>query len=286
MIETVPLRDEVGAPESGHIPHAGRVARWQGGRVVYAIEAIADEVPVALVFGGVPHAVMMATPADLEDFAVGFTLSESIVGHAAEIQSVRVERQEDGYRVDVDIPSERQFLLATRQRNLTGRTGCGLCGTRTLAEAVRPSQPVGRGLTVAPTALHAAAEGLTARQPLNALTGATHAAAWATPDGAIHCVREDVGRHNALDKLIGALVRGGFRAEDGFVLLTSRASFEMVQKAAAAGVELVAALSAPTALAVAHAESAGMTLIAFVRSGRHTVYSHPQRIHAGLEMAR
>jgi FdhD protein len=263
-----------------------RVTRWRDGVATSAVEQIADEVPVALAYNGVAHAVMMATPADVEDFAIGFTLSEAIVAGREEILDVRVRRVSDGVEVAIEIPSERQFLLASRQRNLAGRTGCGLCGTRLLSEAVRPPYPVRTALALAPRSVHAAADALAARQPLNALTGAMHAAAWVSPDGTIREVREDIGRHNALDKLIGRLSATGVSPSSGFVLLTSRASFEMVQKAATVGIEVVAAMSAPTALAIAHAERANVTLVAFVRAGRHTVYTHPQRLHPALEATR
>lgn len=245
-----------------------------------APDRVAEEVPVALLYNSRPHVVMMCTPADLDDFARGFTVTEDIVADVSEISAVRIRELPDqlGYEIDVAIPGARAGLLADRQRNLQGRTGCGLCGAQTIAAAIRPIHrvPAGTGLSLA--AIRRALEGLRKQQPLNAATGATHAAAWATPDGLIVAAREDVGRHNALDKLIGHLLASSQDLSRGFLVITSRASYEMVQKAASVGMPAVVAISAPTAYAVRLAEESGITLIGFARGDRQVIYSCPGRI--------
>jgi formate dehydrogenase accessory protein FdhD len=240
--------------------------------------AVAEEVPVALVYNGRPHVVMMATPADLEDFAVGFTLSEAIVSSVREIGEVRVDRYSQGIEVQITVPAPAADALAARGRQLVGRTGCGLCGVETIAEVLRPTPPVAPGWSAEPAALWRAEAALTSRQPLNRATGAVHAAAWATADGELEIVREDVGRHNALDKVVGALARAGRDASQGFVMMTSRASYELVQRAATAGIPLLAAISRPTGLAIRMAEAAGLTLVALVRGTTANVYSHAERL--------
>lgn len=268
------VNDAVPPATSVEIP----VERWKHGMVTRTTDFVTEEVPVALVYHGVPHVVMLATPADLEDYAVGFTVSEGLVADPREIQSVEVERGTDSIEVRIGIAGERFSELLRRRRNLAGRTGCGLCGAETLEEAVRPPVTVGKGPTVAVADLHAALVQLESLQPVNARTGSIHAAAWAVPREGIRCVREDVGRHNALDKVIGWLVRSGADVGSGYALITSRASFEMVQKSAAAGITFVAAVSAPTALAVRVAEQSGLTLVGFARRDQHVVYAHPQRL--------
>jgi FdhD protein len=263
-------------PETGsaEIP----VDRWVGGSTTHTTDRVALEMPVALVYSGVPHVVMLATPADLEDFATGFTLSESLVAHPQEIQSVEVERGLDAIDVRVGISGERFSAMLERRRYLTGRTGCGLCGAETVEQAIRPPPRVGKGPTLSIVELHAALVDIQARQPINALTGSVHAAAWIEPGRGIACVREDVGRHNALDKTIGALVRAGADFTTGCMLITSRASYEMVQKAATVGISFVVAVSAPTALAIRVAEKSGVTLVGFARREQHVVYTHPERL--------
>ena len=246
-----------------------RVADW-----------IATEVPIALHYNGQPHVVMMATPSDLDDFALGFSLSEGILARASELESLKVRELLEGIVIDMKVPATRADAVAARQRNLTGQSSCGLCGTQSLADAVRQPRPVGAGPMLAPEALHRALAELPNRQPINALTGATHAAAWIDSDGGIVLVREDVGRHNALDKLIGALARDGTSSGSGAVVVSSRASYEMVQKAASAGITIVAAISAATALAIQMAESTGITLIGYARQDRHVIYSHAQRVRS------
>lgn len=248
-------------------------------------DVVIEEVPVALVYNGISHAVMMATPTDLEDFAIGFSLTEGIVRSREEIYDLSLEPGPDGTSVEMTIASERFVALKQRRRNLTGRTGCGLCGTESLAEAVRPIPRVPPHNAIHDDAIQRAVRHLNEWQPLQVETGATHAAAWCDQTGAIVQVREDIGRHNALDKLVGACVgptrpghtSAGAMAE-GFVLISSRGSFEMVQKSAAVGIGCLVAVSAPTALAIRQAEKAGMTLIGFARPGRHVFYTHPDNI--------
>lgn len=255
-----------------------RVTRWRDGHTESAGDVVAEEAPVALRFQGTPYVVMLATPADLEDLAVGFTLSEGLVAEPAEIRGVRTLTEDGALALDIDIAAPRFAQLLQRQRNLSARTGCGLCGAETLEGAIRQLAPIATPLEISAPALHAALAELAARQPLNERTGSVHAAAWALPDGGIQLVREDVGRHNALDKLIGALVRAGSDLTRGYVIITSRASYEMVQKAATVGVPLLVAVSAPTAFAIRLAENCGMTLVGFARPGQHVIYAHPARL--------
>jgi FdhD protein len=254
------------------------VERWSRGTVAHERDLVAEERPVALVYHGVPHVVMLATPADLEDYAVGFTLTEGLVARPEEIRGVEVAHAAEAAEVRITVAWERFSALLDRRRNLTGRTGCGLCGEETLEQAVREVKPVGPGARLGAAELHEAIVQLGQRQPINARTGSVHAAAWVVPGKGIQLVREDVGRHNALDKTIGALVREGVDPAGGALLLTSRASFEMVQKSAAVGVAFVAAFSAPTAFAVRLAQRAGMTLVGFAREHQHVVYAHPWRL--------
>jgi FdhD protein len=254
------------------------VDRWSRGATQRVHDRVAEEMPIALTYHGVPHVVMLATPRDLEDYAYGFTLSEELVAHPSEIRSVEVTPNEDSYEVRVSIAWERFPELLRRRRNLTGRTGCGLCGAETLEEAVRVAKALEGGPTVSIQDLHAAIEQLKDLQPLNAETGSVHAAAWVLPGQGIQLVREDVGRHNALDKAIGALVRTGADFNAGYMLVTSRASFEMVQKAGTVGISFLVAISAPTSLAIQHAEKSGLTLVGFARRDQHVVYTHPHRL--------
>jgi FdhD protein len=240
--------------------------------------AIATEVPVALAFNGVSHVVMMSTPSDLADFAVGFSLSEGILASADEFRDLKVEEGETGIRISMVITAERFADLEKRRRNMTGRTGCGLCGVDDLTQVARPLPRVGTGVKVGIGAIHQALEALPAWQLANKETGAVHAAAWATPTGEIVYAREDVGRHNALDKLIGAMARDQIDPETGFTVITSRCSFEMVQKAATIGMPILVAISAPTTMALRIAEQTGITLIALARSDSVTVYANPGRI--------
>jgi FdhD protein len=240
--------------------------------------AVAEEVPVAFVYSGRPHVVMMCSPGNLEDLAFGFSLTEGIVANAAEVVRVEESRHAKGFELAITIPPEAAARLAQRTRALAGRTGCGLCGVEAIDDAVRAVRPVKSHLTLSATALWRAGDALDAHQPLNRETRAVHAAAWATPDGALAMVREDVGRHNALDKVLGALARSGTDPSTGFLLVTSRASFELVQKASAAGVALLAAVSRPTGLAIRIADESDITLVGLLRGRSANVYSHPERI--------
>jgi FdhD protein len=239
---------------------------------------VAAEVPVALVYNAKPHVVMMCTPADLEDFAMGFSLSEGIVLKPAEVARSAVVKYARGIEVQIEIPADAAERLAERGRMLAGRTGCGLCGVEVIDEAIREPLPVRSKLAVSRNALYKAGEALNALQPLNRETNTIHAAAWAKADGTLHTVREDVGRHNALDKVIGALARTGTDTSDGFFVVTSRASYELVQKAATANVGILAAVSRPTALAIRFADDAGVSLIGLLRGKSANVYTHPARI--------
>jgi formate dehydrogenase accessory protein FdhD len=252
--------------------------RWSGGETTNVAEEIAAEVPVALVYNDISHAVMLTTPLDLEAFAVGFTLSEGIVAGTSEIHDVDAVAVHGGVEVRLTIATPRFIALKERRRNLAGRTGCGLCGTESLEQVIRDLPTLGNGPHISPEAVHRAYSQLPAMQPLFKRTGAVHAAGWARPDGTLVLAREDVGRHNALDKLIGSLARESIPFDDGFAVITSRASSEMVQKAATVGIRLLAAISAPTELAIRLADESNLTLLGFARNGRHVVYAHPERL--------
>ncbi|MCK9395781.1 MAG: formate dehydrogenase accessory sulfurtransferase FdhD [Methylobacter sp.] len=269
-----PLSLELGWPSY----QQSTVDRWQGGQHFQEQDYIAEEVPVSLVYNGTPHVVMLATPTNLEEFALGFSITEGIIKNPQELLSARIYNRSNGIEVQLKIPEHRFQCLADKGRNLTGRTGCGLCGASTLKQAIRQPTPVNGGLTLAAAELRSALTDIKRHQKLNRLTGAVHAAAWAVPGQGILDIREDVGRHNALDKLIGFLLRTGKDLSAGFVIVTSRASYEMVQKTAWVGITLLAAISAPTGLAIRLANEAGLTLIGFARDDQHVVYTHPQRL--------
>ncbi len=255
------------------------VWRFRDGVSSASDDVLAVELPVALEYNGISHVVMLASPADLEDFALGFSLTEGIIGDPSEFYGCEVEETAEGRLVHIDIAAERFLKLKERRRNLTGRTGCGLCGTEALDQVVRPLVPVAHRHAVDPVQLIGGMRAMYALQPLQQLSGATHAAAWMNEAGEVVCVREDVGRHNALDKLLGTLSRQKTDFARGSLLITSRASFEMVQKAAAMHIGVVAAISAPTSFAVRLAEQAGLTLIGFMRDASYVVYAHPERVH-------
>jgi FdhD protein len=256
------------------------VDRWRDGEVEHVTDQVAEEVPVALTYHGISHVVMLATPSDLEDLAAGFTLSEGIVASPSEIHSVEAhaDREDGALEVRIGINADRFSDLLRRQRNTTGRTGCGLCGAATVEDAIRTPDAVPTGLTVSCEELHAALHDIQQHQHINRRTGSVHAAAWVVPGQGIQFVREDVGRHNALDKVIGALVRSKQDFSTGWLLVTSRASYEMVQKAATVGFSMLAAVSAPTAFAIRLARSTGLTLVGFAREHSHVVYAHPSRL--------
>jgi FdhD protein len=242
------------------------------------VVTVAEEVPIALVYNGRPYVVVMATPADLEDLAVGFSLTESIVSDAGDVEHVDVVKASHGIELQVRISAADAERLAARGRALVARTGCGLCGIETIKDVLRVPEPIPQTLTISRDALWRAGRELSTRQTLNNQTSTIHAAAWANRLGDILIVREDVGRHNALDKVLGAMARGGIAARDGFVVVTSRASYEMVQKAALRGVELLAAISRPTGLAIRFALDAGMTLVGLLRGTSANVYTAHARI--------
>lgn len=254
---------------------------WRGASASAGERVVPQETPVALTYNRATHAVMLATPADLEDFAIGFSLAEGIVADAREIAALEVVTVADGIELRMDLEADRLVALTRRQRRLAGPSGCGLCGLDSLAAAIRPVPPVPDGPALTPAMVEAAISALPAAQALNTLTRAVHAAGFWTPEHGLVALREDVGRHNALDKLSGALARAGIDAAQGIVLLSSRISVEMIQKTAALGAAVVVAVSAPTALAIRTAEAAGITLIGIARPDGFEVFSHPQRIVAG-----
>ncbi|MBX3622122.1 MAG: formate dehydrogenase accessory sulfurtransferase FdhD [Rhizobacter sp.] len=239
-------------------------------------DTIAAEVPVALVFNGISHAVMMATPADLEAFALGFALSEGLLADRSECRGIEVVPGPDGVEVQLDVASQAASRLQERRRTLAGRTGCGLCGIDSLRQLDLQPQPVARAAwvdTLAPEVLLRAFAALPERQPMNAQTGAHHAAAWSSTEGELTTVMEDVGRHNALDKLLGQRAQQRLPNADGFVIMSSRASYELVRKCARLGVPVLATISAPTSLAVDIARQAGMQLYGFCRGEQVVRYA-------------
>jgi FdhD protein len=244
-------------------------------------DMVVDERAVALVYNGISHAVMMATPADLEDFALGFSLSEGIIAQAGECYGIEVANGDGGITVDVEIASSAFIGLKERRRTLAGRTGCGLCGVDSLDQVCRPLPTLAPAAGFNTAGVRRALAEIGPRQALTRLTGAAHAAAWCGMDGGLRIVREDVGRHNALDKVIGAMTRAKARPADGFLLITSRVSFEMAQKASLAGVSALVGMSAPTLAAVELADAAGMTLLAFARGSDFVCYTHPDGL--GIE---
>lgn len=271
------MNDALASPSLPPAYSVRRVQRVQANRLHPALDdQLAEEVPVALEYNGISHATMLATPLDLEDFARGFSLTEGIVDTLADVRGVDVVPQADGVVVRLEIATACEVRLKHRRRALAGRTGCGLCGVETLDEVLRVVTPLPPGAPVAGANIGAAQRAMRARQRLHDATGATHAAAWVDAAGELRCVREDVGRHNALDKLIGAtahLPRAG-----GMAVVSSRASFEMAQKSIAAGIDVLAAVSAPTALAARLAESHGLMLIGFLRGDDFTVYTGSERL--------
>ena len=263
-----------------------KVTRWRNGVVSQATDKVAEEVPIALIYNGVSHAVMLATPQDLEDFALGFSLSEGILQSKSELYDVEIVGQPLGIELRLEVATEAFVKLKERRRNLVGRTGCGLCGAESLEQALRlpeindatqPNTHAACSLVVNARSIIKAFHTIQTTQILQQATGATHACAWVNAGGEVQLLREDVGRHNAMDKLIGALAKLP-KKTDGFVLTSSRASVEMVQKVAIAGFSILAAISAPTGLAVRIAEDYGVTLVGFLRDNQFVIYANPQRI--------
>jgi FdhD protein len=239
---------------------------------------LANEVPVAMEFDGTPYAVMMLTPDDLEDFAVGFALAERIVSRPSDIARIDVRHGARGIGVDVRLEKEHSQRLIERRRAIPGQSGCGICGLTTIEEALPELPPIEACQPVAPKAIFAALEALPARQKLNKETGAVHAAAFCKTDGSLVAVREDVGRHNAFDKTVGHLLRSGIDPAGGFALLTSRCSFELVQKAVLARIPMLVTISAPTELAVGLAKTARLTLVALARGDSVLLFNDPFEI--------
>ncbi|MDX2194483.1 MAG: formate dehydrogenase accessory sulfurtransferase FdhD [Gemmatimonadales bacterium] len=252
--------------------------RWRDGEASACEEQLAEETPVTLVYNAVPHVVMMLTPADLEAFALGFSYTEGLITSPDDVREVTVVPHSRGIDVNLTVGDAAFAIVEGRARRMSGRTGCGVCGTDNVDSVLRPLAPVGPGVTVRGSAIHRALDGLEARQALNAAAHAVHAAGWADPSGELRLAREDVGRHNALDKLIGALLLERADPQAGFLVITSRASFEMVHKAASFGTGLLAAVGGATALAVRLAHASRLTLAGFVRRGGHVVYSWPERV--------
>jgi len=257
-----------------------RIARRAGGTSA-AARSVPEETPVALSYGGTTHAVMMASPADLDDFALGFSLTEGIVASADEIASVTVEDAGPGIDIQIRLKDAANVSFQARRRRLAGPVGCGLCGIESIDEAMRAIPVVGGGLRIGAGDVTQAVRLLAAQQPMHSDTGAVHAAGFYVPGKGIVAAREDVGRHNALDKLAGALAKAGIAGASGAVVVTSRVSVEMIQKAAAIGSSAIIAVSAPTALAIRSAEAAGMTLVALVRGDEFDIFTHPDRIEDG-----
>lgn len=245
--------------------------------------ALPEEVPVALSFGGTTQAVMMATPADLHDFGVGFALSEAIIRSPSDIVSLEIIEVDQGFDVQMQLADDIQSAFASRRRKMAGPVGCGLCGIESIEEALR-ALPDREDVTIEFSAedVREAVRSLSMHQKLRAETGAVHAAGFYQPGEGIACVREDVGRHNALDKLIGAMAGSGFRAAEGAIIITSRVSVDMVQKAVIAGAGLLIAVSAPTALAVRTAEAAGLTLVGIARGADFEIFTRTSRITQGV----
>jgi FdhD protein len=255
---------------------------WRDGSASGSARVIPEETALALTYNGGTYAVMMGTPQDLEDFAIGFSLNEGIIQSLDDIDSLDVVRLDDGIELRMWLGQSRADRLSERRRHIAGPTGCGICGIDSIAEAVRPAAIVAAGGSFSPQQITAAIQSIPPLQAINVATRAVHAAAFWTKAAGIVALREDVGRHNALDKLAGALAQQKVAAGDGMVLLTSRVSVEMVQKTAAMGAPLMVAVSAPTALAVRIAEAAGITLAAIARADGFEVFTHPGRIAAEI----
>jgi FdhD protein len=269
------------APETSRVvpPPAQRVARqvWRNGFALLGERTLAEEVPVAFSYDGATHAVLMATPDDLEDFALGFSYTEGIITTATAVAELAVVSVADGIVLRIWLTGDRSDAFAARRRRFVGPAGCGMCGLESLAEANRTIPMAGYDLQVSRQDIEEAVAALPASQRLNMQTRAVHAAAFWRPDQSL-VLREDVGRHNALDKMAGALLRTGRSAAEGVTVLSSRISIELVQKAAMMGAAVIVGVSAPTALAVRTAEMAGLTLVGIARDDGFEVFTHPERI--------
>ncbi|MEP9386240.1 formate dehydrogenase accessory sulfurtransferase FdhD [Mesorhizobium sp. KR9-304] len=263
------------------LTQATRLARRAAGTAA-GNRMVPEETPVAFSFAGTTHAVMMASPADFEDFALGFSLTEGIIDSPDEIEAIEVEEHGAGVDIQIRLKDQANQKFQARRRRLAGPVGCGLCGIESIEEAMRSVDNVERAaITLSAADIVQSVKLLSKVQPLHAETGAVHAAGFYVPGKGIVLAREDVGRHNALDKLAGALTRKGIDGSTGAVVVTSRVSVEMVQKTAAIGASFIIAVSAPTALAIRTAEEAGMTLVALVRGEDFDVFTHPERVTDG-----
>lgn len=250
---------------------------WTSGQAIEGLDQVAIECPIALVYNGISHVVMMATPAQLEDFALGFSLSEGIIESTQQLLDIEQREVSEGIELAITITGEAFSKLKSKRRNLTGRTGCGLCGAESLQQAKPVLEPVISDVKISHSSLQVAISDLEQHQHLQKQTGAVHAAAWCDADGQLLVVKEDVGRHNALDKLLGAMARQNIDANSGFILVTSRASYEMVVKTARANIGILAAVSAPTSLAISLAQLSQIGLVGFSRPQRHVVYAGKSR---------
>jgi len=258
-----------------------RIARRASGTTA-ALRMVPEETPIALSYAGTTHAVMMGSPADFEDFALGFSLTEGIVGSAEEIEMIEVEHLDAGIDIQIRLKDQANTRFQARRRRLAGPVGCGLCGIESIDEAMRSVCQVGAAaLTLSADDIVQSVRLLSKAQPMHAETGAVHAAGFYVPGQGVVLAREDVGRHNALDKLAGALARAGIAGVNGAVVVTSRVSVEMVQKTAAIGSHFIIAVSAPTALAIRTADEAGMTLVALVRGDDFDIFTNPDRVISG-----
>ena len=260
-------------------PYAAQQIGADGTRVAQQ-RRVPVETPVAISFLGIGYAVMMATPADLEDFAYGFARSERLIDAAADVTGIEIREEAQGILLGIELVPQRHDRVLARVRHRVGESSCGLCGIENLEQALRPLPPLAAPARIAPAAIFRALEAIRAHQPLNAETGAVHAAALCDADGAVFAAREDVGRHNAFDKLVGHCLREARGMADGFALLTARCSYELVEKAALAGIPLLVTISAPTSLAVERAEEAGLTLVALARADSILVMSDPHGLFA------
>jgi FdhD protein len=259
-----------------------RLARRNNGTTT-ASRMVPEETPIALSYAGTTHAVMMASPANLEDFALGFSLTEGIIASQDEIEAIEIEELGAGIDIQIRLKDQANTRFQARRRRLAGPVGCGLCGIESIDEAMRSVDAVGQStLTLMADDIAGSVRLLSKLQPLHAETGAVHAAGFYIPGKGIVAAREDVGRHNALDKLAGALAKAGIDGRGGAVVVTSRVSVEMVQKTASIGAAFIIAVSAPTALAIRTAQEAGMTLVALVRGDEFDIFTQPDRVSAGV----
>lgn len=242
-------------------------------KVTQGMRAVPIETPIEIIYGTIPYAVMMATPNDIEDFVYGFSLTEGVIESGSDIRGVTVEVHPKGLRARVDLVPERLTAHFSRQRAMIGRTGCGVCGIDDINALPGAEKRVTQGLAIEHDAIHFAIQELNKHQPLNDATRAVHAAAWCDLSGEVLIAREDVGRHNALDKLIGAMLRQAIDPLGGFIIITSRCSYEMIEKTASFGVSTLIAVSAPTSLAIERAQALGVTLYAIARSDSATHFT-------------